>query len=87
MRVFDSRIAPWEGGMGWYQDEETTGLPDWAVQPLMWLGVLLVAVLPTGVALTLVKLVWVSPPPVVTLMLYGASLGLMVTAVRPWTVR
>jgi hypothetical protein len=72
--------------MGWYDDEDKWP-PDWAVKPIMWLGCLAVAVVPAGMALAALNLVWSRPPALVTLGAYLVALGLMLAAVRPWTVR
>lgn len=73
--------------MGWHDEEDTTWFPDWAVQPLAWMGVLMAAVLPAGVVLAFLKLVWPTPPMAVNAVVYAVSLGLMVAAVKPWTLR
>lgn len=73
--------------MGWYQDEETTWFPDWAVKPLMWAGSLMAAVLPAGFVMTVVKLAWPAPPLAVSLIAYAVSASLMLAAVKPWTAR
>lgn len=73
--------------MGWYDDEEQGGLPDWAVTPLMWIGCVLVAVLPAGMAIAFWNAVLPDASPVAHLVLYGLSLGLMVAAIKPWTIR
>ncbi len=73
--------------MGWYQDEETTWFPDWAVKPLMWVGSLMAAVLPAGFTITMVKLIWPSPPLALNLGIYAVSVGFMLAAVKPWTAR
>lgn len=73
--------------MGWHDDEEADWLPDWAVQPTMWLGCLMVSVLPAGVLMQFVQLAWSKPPAAVALGVYALSLGLMLAAVKPWSVR
>ena len=73
--------------MGWYDDEEEGWLPDWAVTPLMWIGCLMVAVLPAGMAIAFWNAVQPDAPPAASLVAYCVSLGLMVAAVKPWSVR
>ncbi|MDI1366075.1 MAG: hypothetical protein PSX79_14640 [bacterium] len=73
--------------MGWHDDEEANWIPDWAVQPIMWLGCLMVSVLPAGVLMQVVRFAWSKPPAPVTLGVYLVALGLMLAAVKPWSVR
>jgi hypothetical protein len=73
--------------MGWYDDEQSAWLPDWAVTPLAWLGCLLAAVLPAGAGLALWNAVFAAATPVVSLSLYVVSLAMMIAAVKPWTLR
>jgi hypothetical protein len=73
--------------MGWYDDEQTTSLPGWAVSPLAWLGCALVAVLPAGVLLAVWTMLLSDPPPAARVALYAVSLGVMIAAVKPWTIR
>jgi len=73
--------------MGWYDDEEKGWLPDWAVQPIMWIGCLMAAVIPAGIVLQVLAFAWVRPPTPLALGAYAVSLGLMVAAMKPWTVR
>ena len=73
--------------MGWYDDEENTWLPNWAVTPLAWLGCLLAAVLPAGVCLAVWNSVFPEAPLAASLVVYVLSLCLMIAAVRPWTMR
>ncbi len=73
--------------MGWYDDEERAWLPEWAVTPLMWIGCLMVAVLPAGVAIALWNAVLPDASIVGQVVVYGLSLGVMVAAIKPWTIR
>jgi hypothetical protein len=73
--------------MGWYDDEEQSWLPEWAVTPLMWIGCLMVAVLPASVAIAFWNAVLPDASPAAHLVVYGISLGLMVAAIKPWTIR
>ena len=73
--------------MGWYDDEEQAAwLPEWAVTPLMWIGCLAIAVAPSTIIVGLVQLVLHDRPALVVLAAYLVSAGLMVAAVKPWTV-
>lgn len=74
--------------MGWYDEDEKNGwLPDWATPPLMWVGCLAVAVLPAASVVGLWNAALPDARPVVSLIAYGVSLGLMIAAVKPWTIR
>ena len=73
--------------MGWYDDGEKGWLPDWATTPLMWIGCLLAAALPAGVVIGLWNAAAPDAPPVASFVAYGVSLGLMIAAIRPWSVR
>ena len=73
--------------MGRYDDEEKTWWPDWATTPMAWLGCLMAAVLPTGMILALWKALLPEAPLAARLAIYALSLGLMIAAVRPWTIR
>lgn len=73
--------------MGWYDDEEDSWLPDWAVTPMMWIGCLMAAAIPAGLGVATWTLLWSQPPLGAALGAYVLCLGLMVAAVKPWTVR
>jgi hypothetical protein len=73
--------------MGWYDDEEKTWWPAWATTPVAWIGCLAAAVLPAGVMLTLWNALLPQAPPVARLAIYILSLGLMIAAIKPWTLR
>lgn len=73
--------------MGWYDDEETAWLPNWAVTPLAWLGCLMAAVLPAGVLLGVWNALLPDAPLTASLAIYALSLGLMIAAIKPWTIR
>ena len=73
--------------MGWYDEEEAGWLPDWAVTPLMWIGCLMAAVLPAGVAIAAWNAALPDAPLVARLAAYAVSLGLMIAAIKPWTIR
>jgi hypothetical protein len=73
--------------MGWHDDEEKTWWPDWATTPAAWIGCLAVAALPTGVALTFWNVLLPDAPPIARLAIYILSLGVMVAAIKPWTIR
>lgn len=73
--------------MGWYQDEETSWPPDWAIRPLAWVGAVMASVLPTGFTLALLKLAWPAPPLMFIAGLYVVWLGVMLAAIKPWTWR
>jgi hypothetical protein len=73
--------------MGWYDDEEDAWLPEWAITPMMWIGCLLVAVLPAGVIVGGWTLVFKQAPPGFGAGAYVVSLGLMLAAVKPWSIR
>lgn len=72
--------------MGWYDDEEKTWWPDWATPPLAWVGCLATAALPAGVLLALWNAVLPDAPPAARLAIYALSVGLMIAAVKPWTI-
>jgi len=80
--VTDARAAT-----GWYDDEEEAWLPQWAITPMIWIGCLLVAVLPAGVIVGAWTLVFNHAPPGLAVGAYALSPGLMVAAVKPWSVR
>ncbi|PXA95110.1 hypothetical protein DMC25_00250 [Caulobacter sp. D4A] len=71
--------------MGWYDDEDVSRLPDWAVAPMMWLLCLAAALMPSLVLVALCQ--WLAPaaPPYVPFLAYGVGFAAMVAAVRPWT--
>ena len=73
--------------MGWYDDENEDWLPEWAVQPMMWLGCLMAAVIPAGIAMQVISYAWAKPPTPLSMGVYAVSLGLMIAVVKPWTVR
>lgn len=72
--------------MGWH-DEEDDWWPDWATGPVMWTGCLMAAALPAGVCIGLWNAMLPDAPPAATLVTYLVSLGLMVAAIKPWSVR
>lgn len=81
-------LGPSSGArMGWYDDEEDNWLPDWAVQPIMWIGCLMAAVIPAVVVIQVAGSAWPRPPTILALSAYALSLGLMLAAVKPWRVR
>ncbi|WP_165191721.1 hypothetical protein [Caulobacter soli] len=73
--------------MGWYDDEESAWLPNWAIASLAWLGCGMAAVLPAGVVLALWNALLPDAPLAASLTVYALSLGLMIAAVKPWTIR
>jgi hypothetical protein len=73
--------------MGWYDDEKKTWWPEWAPTPMAWIGCLLVAVLPAGVLLSFWNVMLSDASPLVRLAVYALSLGLMIAAIKPWTIR
>ncbi|WP_163230739.1 hypothetical protein [Caulobacter rhizosphaerae] len=73
--------------MGWYDDEEEAWLPAWVIPPMMWIGCLATAVLPAGVIVGGWTLVFKQAPPGVVAVAYAVSLGLMLAAVKPWSIR
>lgn len=73
--------------MGWYDDEEKTWWPDWATPPAAWIGCLLVAIAPAGVCLAAWNAVLPDASPAARVVIYVVSLGLMIAAVKPWTIR
>ena len=54
---------------------------------MAWIGCLLVAVLPAGAALSLWNALLPDASPIASLAIYGLSLGLMIAAIKPWTIR
>ncbi len=76
-----------EGEMGWHDDEEHDWLPEWAITPTMWIGCLLVAVVPATMVSSLMRAVLHQEPVIFSLLAYAVSAVLMIAAVKPWTVR
>ena len=62
-------------------------MPGWVVTPLMGIGCLMVAVLPAGMAIAFWDAMLPDAPPAASLVAYCVAFGLMVAAVKPWTVR
>lgn len=73
--------------MGWYDEDEKGWWPDWATAPLMWIGSLLVAILPAAMTISLWNALGPDAPLAARLVAYGVSLGLTMAAIKPWTVR
>ena len=73
--------------MGWYDEEEASRLPDWAVAPMMWLLCLAAALMPGLLLIGLCQ--WLAPaaPAYAPFIAYGVALVGMVAAVKPWTAR
>ena len=73
--------------MGWYDDEQKTWWPDWATTPMAWIGCFLAATLPAAAALSVWNALLPDAAPIARLAIYGLSLGLMIAAIKPWTIR
>jgi hypothetical protein len=73
--------------MGWYDDEQGAGLPQWAVTPLMWIGCLMAAVLPAAGCLALWDAVAPDASAPAKVVTYLVFLGLMIAAIKPWSIR
>lgn len=72
--------------MGWHDDEDEAAT-GWWTEPVAWAICLVVAVMPTAVLGTLAQIWDRAAWPLFAPLLYIGMFTLMVTIVRPWTLR
>lgn len=75
-----------EGGLARREEDEIGGLPAWSAEAVVWLACLGVAVVPTGVVLTVWRAWRGAVTPQAGLLTYIILFTLMVVAMKPWTV-